>query len=122
MVFVHRRHLYGSGDKDVGFVARVADFVDALPRHESLQLHLAGKDGSFIVIQQREQWDLPLCLWRTRHGSPLAPELNFRRPMRESLTRRAVSAVGAQVDASLRNHLCTAIAWHAKRQLECLVL
>ena len=54
MILVHRRHLDGAGDEDVGFVARVADLVDALPWGESPELHLSGKDGGFVVIQQRE--------------------------------------------------------------------
>src|SRR5579862_1581549 len=79
MVLVHRRHLYGPGDEDVGFVARIADLVDALPWRESPELHLSREDGGFVVIQQREQRDLLQCLWRARHSSPLAPELNFGR-------------------------------------------
>jgi hypothetical protein len=38
--------------------AGIADFVDALPGSEFLELDLGGQDSNFVIVEQREKRDV----------------------------------------------------------------
>jgi hypothetical protein len=48
----------------------ITHFVDALARSKFFQLHLLPKEGKFIFIKKREEWDILECGWFTSHRSP----------------------------------------------------
>jgi len=47
-----------AGNHHVGLASGVSHFVDALAGGEFFQLDLSGQNGSFIFVEQREEWDV----------------------------------------------------------------
>ena len=68
IVFVHGGDADGAGDEDVGAVAGVADFVDALAGREIADFDLGGEDGGFFVVEQGEERDLAQDFGVGGHG------------------------------------------------------
>jgi hypothetical protein len=74
VVCVHSSDPDRAGDQDVGPFAGLADFVNALASSEIADFDLGGKDGGFIVIEQREEGHLAQDFRVAGHGDP--PEFN----------------------------------------------
>ena len=70
LVLVDGGDPHRAGDQNVGSPSGVADFPDALPRSESLDLDLSGQHRGFFVIQQGKQGNTSQDLWAARHRSP----------------------------------------------------
>ena len=71
VIFIHRGNAHSARDHDISPSARIAGFVDTLPRNECFEFHLAGQDSAFIIVQTGKKRDLFEDFGVARHSGLL---------------------------------------------------
>src|SRR5262249_13831582 len=70
LILVDGGYLYRTRQQHVGVAGGIADLVDSLPGSERLQLDLRRQHFELVIVEQREQRNVPQAFDIAGHGSP----------------------------------------------------
>src|ERR1039458_1042332 len=70
LVFIHGGHAHRARYHAVAAPAGIAGLIDPRARRKRLQLDLLRQHGGFVIVQEREQWNLSQRRGVTGHPSP----------------------------------------------------